>query len=270
MSYNYNNNPYNQGQPDPYNQQQQGQPNPYGQQQQYGYNQGVAYDPYTGTQVQSRVQSVMSQVYMWMTGGVLVTGAVSVLAAQTGLIYQIGMPGLIVCFLLQLGLVIAISAGIRRMAPMTATALFLLYSALMGVTMSFIFLVYTKESIASTFFIAGGMFALMSLYGYTTKQDLSKIGNILLMALIGLIIASIVNIFLASSGLYWLITYAGVLIFVGLTAWDTQKIKKWIEQTHPGDGLSLRRIAILGALELYLDFINLFLFLLRIFGSRRN
>jgi uncharacterized protein len=162
--------------------------------------------------------------------------------------------------------VLGLSAGIGRLAPTTASALFIVYAALNGLTMAAIFLVYTRTSIASTFFITASTFGVMSLYGYTTKRDLTKMGSLLFMALIGLILASLVNFFLKSTALYWIITYAGVLIFVGLIAWDTQKIKRL--STQATDETSGRRIAIIGSLMLYLDFINLFLFLLRIFGKR--
>ncbi|MBO0783099.1 MAG: Bax inhibitor-1/YccA family protein [Ktedonobacteraceae bacterium] len=214
----------------------------------------------------------MSQVYLWMTGGLLVTGAVAVFTTQTPALLQLiyGTPFVFFALLLlEIGLVWGISASIRRIAPSTATALFVLYSAINGLTLSVFFLVYTSQSIASTFFIAGGMFALMSLYGFTTKRDLSTIGNMAMMALVGIILASLVNLFLHSTGLYWIITYLGVLIFVGLTAWDTQKIKRMIGATNPADMDTTQRIVIIGALELYLDFVNLFLFLLRIFGRRR-
>ena len=148
-----------------------------------------------------------------------------------------------------------------------ATVLFILYSALMGVTMSTIFMVYTMESIASTFFITAGTFLATSIVGYVTRIDLSRLGSILLMALIGLIIATVVNIFLASETLYWIISYAGVLIFVGLTAFDTQKIKMMLTSYGSTDEMG-HKLALFGALTLYLDFVNLFLFLLRIFGNR--
>lgn len=281
MSYNYENNPnnygygdYNQG-PNPYQQGQQGQyANPY-QQGPNPYQQGAAYaapNLYGQNLVQTRIQSVMSQVYLWMTGGLLVTGAVAVFTTQTPALLQLiyGTPFVFFALLLlEIGLVWGISASIRRIAPSTATALFVLYSAINGLTLSVFFLVYTSQSIASTFFIAGGMFALMSLYGFTTKRDLSTIGNMAMMALVGIILASLVNLFLHSTGLYWIITYLGVLIFVGLTAWDTQKIKRMIGATNPADMDTTQRIVIIGALELYLDFVNLFLFLLRIFGRRR-
>ena len=143
------------------------------------------------------------------------------------------------------------------------------YSLLTGLTLSSIFIVYTYSSIASTFVVSAGMFGAMSLYGYTTKRDLSGMGSMLFMALIGLVLASLVNIWLKSSTLTWIVTYAGVLIFVGLTAYDTQKLRVMGEQIASDDRDGFRRYAIMGALTLYLDFINLFLMLLRIFGDRR-
>ena len=145
----------------------------------------------------------------------------------------------------------------------------MLYSALTGLTLSSIFLVYTYSSIASTFVVAGGMFGVMSLYGYTTKRDLSGFGNMLFMALIGIVLASLVNFWLKSEALMWAVTYIGVIVFVGLTAYDTQKLKNIGEQIDVRDASTLRKYSILGALTLYLDFINLFLMLLRIFGNRR-
>lgn len=279
MSYNYENNnegnagrgsygqgeyanPYNQNQyADPYNQNQNQYAGPYAQNPAYGAS------PYQGL-AQTRIQSVMSQVYLWMTGGLLVTGAIATFTVQTGLFQSIMNPAIFfVLLLVELGLVWGISAGLSRMAPSTATALFILYAALNGLTLSILFLLYTATSIQSTFFITAGMFALMSLYGYTTKRDLTTIGNLAIMALVGIILASIVNIFLQSSGLYWIITYLGVAIFIGLTAWDTQRIKRMVAAAPPNQDVT-QRIAIFGALNLYLDFLNLFLFLLRIFGRR--
>jgi len=150
-----------------------------------------------------------------------------------------------------------------------ATGLFMLYSALTGLTLSSIFVVYTGSSIASTFVVAGGMFGAMSLYGYTTRRDLSRLGSLLFMALIGIVLASVVNIWLKSSALMWAVTYIGVVVFVGLTAYDTQKLKNMGEQLSVDDKDSFRKYSIVGALTLYLDFINLFLMLLRIFGNRR-
>lgn len=169
----------------------------------------------------------------------------------------------------QFGLVIWLSSRVMRMSLTSATLLFILYSVLTGLTFSSIFFVYTFESIASTFFVTAGTFFAMSLVGYTTRMDLSKIGNILYMLLIGLLIATVVNIFVSSSGLYWVITYAGVIIFTGLIAWDTQKLKTIFLEYGSADD-SGHKLALLGALTLYLDFINLFLFLLRILGGNRE
>jgi FtsH-binding integral membrane protein len=176
--------------------------------------------------------------------------------------------GFIGLILAELALVFWISSGIQRMSSNMAIGLFLLYSVLNGMTLSVLLIAYTGASVASTFFITAGMFGAMSVYGYTTKQDLSSWGNLLFMALIGLILASVVNIYLQSSGLYWLINYIGVLVFVGLTAYDTQKIKQIAAQVivESEEG---RKVAILGALTLYLDFINMFIFMLRILGNRR-
>jgi uncharacterized protein len=225
--------------------------------------------PVVSADAQLRQSSIISQVYAWMTAGLLVTGAVAAYTAQSQLLLQLifGNPfGIWVLFIAQIAMVLGLSAGIGRLAPATATGLFIAYAALNGLTMASIFLVYTRTSIASTFFITASTFGVMSLYGYTTKRDLTKMGSLLFMALIGLILASLVNFFLQSTALYWIITYAGVLIFVGLIAWDTQKIKRL--STQATDETSARRIAILGSLMLYLDFINLFLFMLRIFGRR--
>jgi FtsH-binding integral membrane protein len=225
--------------------------------------------PVVSADAQLRQSSIISQVYAWMTAGLLVTGAVAAYTANSLWLLQLifGNPfGIWVLFIAQIAMVLGLSAGIGRLAPTVATGLFIAYAALNGLTMASIFLVYTRTSIASTFFITAATFAAMSMYGYVTKRDLTKMGSLLFMALIGLILASLVNFFLKSTALYWIITYAGVLIFVGLIAWDTQKIKRLSVQAT--DDTSARRIAILGSLMLYLDFINLFLFLLRIFGRR--
>ena len=168
----------------------------------------------------------------------------------------------------QIALVIWLSARLVKMSMTSATLLFILYSALMGVTMSSIFMLYTTASIATVFFITAGTFLVMSLIGYFTRIDLTRIGSILVMALIGLIIASVVNIFLGNEILYWVISYVGVLIFVGLTAYDTQKIKEMVVEYGSVDEMG-HKLALFGALSLYLDFINLFLYLLRIFGDRK-
>ena len=225
--------------------------------------------PIVSADAQLRQSSIINQVYAWMTAGLMVTGAVAAYTANSVWLLNLifGNPfGIWVLFIAQIAMVIGLSAGIGRLAPATATALFVGYAALNGLTLASIFLVYTRASIASTFFITAATFAIMSFYGYVTKRDLTRMGSLLFMALIGLIVASLVNFFLQSTALYWIITYAGVLIFIGLIAWDTQKIKNLSRQAT--DDTSARRIAILGSLMLYLDFVNLFLFLLRIFGRR--
>jgi FtsH-binding integral membrane protein len=168
----------------------------------------------------------------------------------------------------ELAMVIALSAAIRKMSAGTATLMFLAYSVLNGLTLSVIFLAYTSASIVSTFFITAGTFGAMSVYGMVTKRDLTSWGSFFFMGLIGLIIASVVNIFLQSTMIYWITSYIGVFIFIGLTAYDTQKIKR-LGQAGFADSASRHKVAIMGALTLYLDFINMFLFLLRIFGDRR-
>lgn len=229
--------------------------------------------PSLAGQFELRQRTVLQRVYAWMAGGLTVTGLVAMWAASSAffidlLVRNSGvMFGLIIA---QLVLVIALSWGINRMSSAMAIGAFMLYSALNGLTMSLIFLVYTAESIGATFLITAGMFAGISLYGYTTKRDLSSMGSFLFMALIGIILASIANFFLKSTALYWGITYAAILVFVGLTAYDTQKIKKMSATLDGrGDQTMLQRVVIMGALTLYLDFINMFLYLLRIFGQRR-
>lgn len=227
--------------------------------------------PIVSADAQLRQSSIMTQVYAWMTAGLLVTGAVAAYAANTPAVLNLiyGNPITIwVLFIAQIAMVIGLSAAIGRLSPGTATALFMGYAALNGLTLSAIFLVYTRASIAQAFFATAATFGAMSLYGYTTKRDLSTIGNILFMALIGFFIGSIINIFWASSALYWVLTYLGIAVFIGLTAWDTQRIRLMSQQAS--DETSARRVAILGALRLYLDFINLFLLLLRVLGGRRN
>lgn len=214
--------------------------------------------------------ALMRKVYLWMSMALVITGVTAYgVATSPGLLEmivtnQILFWGLIIA---EFGLVIGITAAINRLSLTTATLLFVLYSIINGATLSFIFLVYTMSSIASVFFITAGTFAVMSLIGYTTKTDLTSVGKILLMALIGIIIATIVNIFLKSTGLQTIVNYLGVLIFVGLTAYDTQKIKQMLLDA-PDYGEAAQKVALLGALSLYLDFINLFLYLLRIFGRR--
>lgn len=218
----------------------------------------------------SAVSTLLKSVYMQMAAALSVTGLVAYFLSESPAFVETMFtnPSIFwITIIAQFGLVIWLSARLGSMSMSTATLLFIAYSALMGVTMSSIFLVYTAQSIASTFFITAGTFGAMSVIGLVTRVDLSRIGSILLMALIGLIIATIVNIFLGSETLYWVISYVGVLIFVGLTAFDTQKIKDMIVQYGSADEVGYK-IALMGALTLYLDFINLFLYLLRILGNR--
>ena len=216
--------------------------------------------------------TLLQQVYGWMAGGLALTGLIAWWVSQSEAMISLVFGNRAVFFgliILELGLVFGLSWGLTRMSATLATSAFLLYAAVNGITMAAIFLVYTGESIGSTFLVTGGTFAAMSMYGYTTKRDLSSWGNLLFMALIGLIIASVVNIFLQSDALGWVVTYAGVLIFVGLTAYDTQKIKNLSARIDPRDTETFQKAVIMGALQLYLDFINLFLYLLRILGKRR-
>lgn len=226
------------------------------------------------TIVQGRtgLQTFLAQVYGWMACGLLLTAFIAWYAANTPAVMEFVFSSQITFFgliIFQLGLVFVISGMVHKLSGMVATSLFMLYSALTGLTMASIFLVYTYSSIASTFVVTGGMFGAMSLYGYTTKRDLSGFGNMLFMGLIGIVIASLVNLWLKSEALMWVVTYIGVIVFVGLTAYDTQKLKRIGEQIDTRDTENMRRYTIVGALTLYLDFINLFLMLLRIFGNRR-
>ena len=213
---------------------------------------------------------LMRKVYVWMTLALVITGATAYgVATSPGLMMAIATNRLLFWGLIiaEFGLVVAISAAINRLSLTTATLLFILYSVINGATLSFIFAIYTMSSIASVFFITAGTFAVMAVIGYTTKKDLTSMGKILFMALIGIIIATVVNIFLKSTGLEMIVSYLGVLIFVGLTAYDSQKIKQML-LTAPDAGEGAQKLALLGALSLYLDFVNLFIYLLRIFGRR--
>ena len=213
----------------------------------------------------------MTRVYTWMAFALTITGAVAYIVAGTpSLVYaivsnQLLFFGLIIAEIVLVGY---LATAVAKMSAQRATALFIGYAVLNGLTLPVIFLAYTLGSIASTFFVTAGTFGIMSAYGYFTKKDLTSMGNLLMMALIGLIIASVVNIFLKSEMLYWIATYAGILIFVGLTAYDTQKIKNMNIIGNEGTEED-RKEAVMGALILYLDFINLFLMLLRLFGRRK-
>lgn len=213
---------------------------------------------------------LLRSVYEWMMIGLLISGlsAFMVIHSQTMLHLLFGNPYMIwVLALLEFGLVIAISAGINKMDISTARVLFILFSIVDGMTLASILLIFTQASIVTTFFIAAATFGIMSLYGYFTDSDLSSLGNILFVALIGLVIAMVVNFFLKSPAVEWWISMIGVIIFIGLTAYDTQKIKQLGEQMAGDNPSALNRVAIVGALALYLDFINLFIMLLEFFGQ---
>jgi FtsH-binding integral membrane protein len=204
-----------------------------------------------------------------MASGLALTGIVAYAFAQSGLYIAIARTPLIwLVMLAPLGLVMWLSYGINRMQASTAQALFWVYAALMGVSLASVFLVFTGESVARVFFITAGTFGAMSLYGYTTQRDLSQWGSFLFMGLIGIIIASLVNIFLASSALQFAISVIGVIVFVGLTAYDTQQIKEMYFEND--DAQTAGKKAIMGALRLYLDFINLFMMLMQLLGTRRD
>ncbi len=221
--------------------------------------------------IKAGLSTFINRIYNWMALALMITGLTAyTVASSESLVYaiisnQILFYGLLIGEILLVGY---ISGAINKLSSSMATMLFMLYSIMNGLTLSIIFLVYTAESLAGTFFICAGTFAAMSIYGYYTKKDLTKIGNLAFMFLIGIIIASIANIFMKSEMLYWIITYLGVAIFIGLIAYDTQKLKRMY---HAGfdEEETEKKGAIMGALSLYLDFINLFLFLLRIFGRRK-
>ena len=228
--------------------------------------------PAIGAQVDIDVglRDYMLRIYNYMASGLALTGIVAYVFAQ----YLSAHPALahsplmFVLMLAPIGLVMWLSFGINRMQAATAQALFWVYAALMGVSLASVFLVFTGESVARVFFITAGTFGAMSLYGYTTQRDLSQWGSFLFMGLIGIIIASLVNIFLASSALQFAISVIGVIVFVGLTAYDTQQIKDMYFEDD--DAQTAGKKAIMGALRLYLDFINLFMMLLQLFGTRRD
>jgi FtsH-binding integral membrane protein len=233
------------------------------------------------TQVQVRVNDFVRSVYNWMAIGLALTGFIAYFVANNAsllsLLFQVAgnqlRPTMLFYGLIigELALVFILSARVQKMQASTATAMFVLYAALNGATLSMIFLAYTSTSIVSTFFICAATFVACSIYGWITKRDLTSFGGFLFMGLIGIIIASVVNMFIRSSAMHMIISYIGVFVFIGLTAYDTQHIKN-MAMTQP-DGLEaavVRKGAILGALKLYLDFINLFLMLLRIFGSGRD
>ena len=214
---------------------------------------------------------LMRKVYVWMAFALLITGMTAYYVATSPTLMNAILTNKVLFWgllIAELALVFGVSAAINRLSLLTATLMFLLYSVINGATLSVIFLIYELSSIATVFFITAGTFGTMALIGYTTKTDLSSMGKILFMALIGIIIATLVNLFIKSDGLTMILSYLGVLVFVGLTAWDSQKIKQMLMQATDVDE-GTQKIALLGALTLYLDFVNLFIYLLRIFGKRR-
>jgi len=230
--------------------------------------------PFQSTQAKVIVNSFLRSVYNWMAIGLAITGFVAFYVASSESLLRLIFGNPLIFFGLiigELALVFTISARVSKMKASTATSLFVLFAALNGATLSAVLIRYTMTSIAATFFICAGTFAACSIYGMVTKRDLTGVGQFMFMGLIGIIIASVVNMFMQSSGLHMIISYLGVFIFVGLTAYDTQKLKN-MALTQPAglDAAVIRKGAIIGALTLYLDFINMFLFLLHIFGASRD
>ncbi len=216
------------------------------------------------------LNGVFNFVYGWMTVGLVISGIVAWFVSQAVLSEQLPLSSglLMVCSLAEIGLVIGLSAAIHKLSPLAAAGLFAAFAALNGVTLSVVFLAYAMATVQTVFFIAAGTFAGMALIGTVTKRDLSKVGGLCMMALWGIIIASIVNWFLKSPSLTYLLSYVGVALFVGLTAWDAQKVRLLAEQQQTLDGPTVRKLGLLCALSLYLDFVNLFLMLLRLFGGK--
>lgn len=223
-----------------------------------------------GLEMQVAFPALMRKVYGWMALALIITGLTSYMVASSPGLMQMIFANRLVFWgmvIAELAIVFVISGRINRLSLVSATTWFIVYSVLNGALLSFIFMIYTQTAITEVFFITAGTFGAMALIGSTTKRDLTNLGGILFMALIGLIIASVVNFFVQSNTLDLIVSYVGVLIFVGLTAWDAQQIKRMLAMA-PDAGEGAQKIALLGALNLYLDFINLFLYLLRIFGGR--
>lgn len=229
------------------------------------------YEAGGGQLSQATVSAYMTRVFGWMTLALAITAVTSLFVASTPAFVNLFLANKFVFYGLLIGellLVGALAGLVNRISAAAATAIFIGYSVLNGLTLSVLFFAFTSSSIALCFFITAGTFAFMSAYGYFTKNDLTSVGNLMFMALIGIIIASVVNLFMQSQMLYWIISYAGVFIFIGLTAYDTQKIKRQaLMMDHNAE--NTQKGAIMGALTLYLDFINLFIFILRIFGGRK-
>lgn len=236
----------------------------------------AGYPTYPGAQASvskaDTINAFMRGIYGWMSTGMLLTAAAAWLTANSA--FGLGLlksPGLVIgLVLVQFGLVIGLSAAINKLSGTTATLMFLAYSTLTGITLSSIFFVYSMASIFQAFVVTAGMFGAMSVYGMVTKRDLTSMGSFMFMGLIGIVLASVVNMFVKSSAMSYAISVIGVFVFVGLTAYDTQKLKYMGEAMPLNDGTAVRRGTILGALTLYLDFLNLFLMLLRLFGSSRD
>lgn len=228
------------------------------------YPQGQVYR--SSDQIAKLQQAFLNKVYSWMVAGLAITAGVAYYLFDTELYIEFA-PYMFIIAIANLGLVFALAGAINKMSSNVAAGLFLLYSALTGVTFSLLAAVYSGESIANVFFITAGSFAALSFYGYTTKKDLSGMGRFMFMGLVGIILAMIVNFFMASSILNMMISIIGVIVFAGLTAYDTQKLKDMYEVSLQGDEIATKS-AILGALTLYLDFINLFIMLLRLLGNR--
>lgn len=228
--------------------------------------------PLNKARAQVRVNEFIRSVYNWMAIGLGLTGVVAFYVSNSETLLKLIFGNQIIFFGLIIGeliLVFTISARVHKMQASTATSLFVLYAALNGATISAIFLIYTRSSITSTFFICAATFIVSSIYGMVTKRDLTSMGQFMFMGLIGIVIASVVNLFVRSSGMSLIVSYIGVVVFVGLTAYDTQKLRTMaLSQPDNLDSGTIRKGAILGALTLYLDFINLFLMLLRILGNR--
>ena len=233
-----------------------------------------SYSPLGNAMSVVRVNSFIRSVYNWMAIGLALTAFTSFFVASTPALLQLIFGNQIVLFGLiigELGMVFYLSARVNKLSAATATSLFVLYSILNGATLAAIFIIYTASSIATTFFTCALTFAACSVFGMITKRDLTSMGGFMMMGLIGIIIASLMNMFFRSPGLSIIISYVGVLVFVGLTAYDTQKLKQ-MALTMPDDasGAMVRKGAIMGALTLYLDFINLFIMMLHIFGGSRD
>lgn len=225
----------------------------------------------TEIEIAEEQQRFMTKVYAWMSLALIITGVISKWTSSTPELVNFIFSNQFIfigLLLLEFILVASLVSVVEKISSQLATLIFILYAILNGITLSAVFIVFTEESLASTFYVTAGTFGVMSVYGYFTKSDLTRLGNLLIMGLIGLIIASVVNLFFDNEMLYWISTYIGVLIFVGLTAYDTQKIKKMNIIGNEGSEEN-KKEAIMGALTLYLDFINLFLYLLRIFGKRK-